>query len=79
MMSQPGRKTPSVEEPPIYDQAAIERAYRRHRARRRARIERRRANRLARVRFWAVLGALFLGCLVLAVTIWIEVGQLFGL
>jgi hypothetical protein len=78
-MAQPARRAPEVDEPPVHDPAAIEREYRRHRARRRARIERKRATRLARLRFYAVLGALFLGCLVLAVTIWIEIQRLFGL
>ena len=78
-MAQPARKPPTVEEPPAYDPLAIEQAYRRHRARRYARVERRRANRRARFRFWAVLGGLFLGSLVIAVTIWIEVQRLFGL
>jgi hypothetical protein len=59
--------------------AAIEREYRRQRARRHARIEHRRATRLARLRFWGVIGALLLACLVLAVTIWIEIQRLFGL
>jgi hypothetical protein len=78
-MVQPAPSSRARDEPPVYDPAAIEREYRRHRARRYARTERRRATRLARFRFWAVLGMLFLGCLVLAVTIWIEVGRLFGL
>jgi hypothetical protein len=78
-MAQPARKRRTVEEPPAYDPDAIEHAYRLHRARRQARMERRRANRRARLRFWAVLGGLFLGSLVLAVTIWIEVQRLFGL
>jgi len=78
-MAQAAPTPPAREEPPLHDPAAIEREYRRHRARRHARIERRRATKLARFRFWAVLGMLFLGCLVLAVTIWIEVGRLFGL
>jgi hypothetical protein len=78
-MARPAPTQQTREEPPIYDSAAIEREYRRHRARRHARVERRRATRLARFRFWAVLGMLLLGCLVLAVTIWIEVERLFGL
>jgi hypothetical protein len=73
---------PSVElvddEPPI-DQDAVEHAYRHARARRIARIQRRRANRQARRRFWLVVGALVLASLVLVVTIWIEVERLFGL
>jgi hypothetical protein len=78
-MAQPARTSQRREDPPVYDAEAIERAYRHHRARRYARKERRRATKLARFRFWAVLGMLFLGCLVLAVTIWIEIERLFGL
>jgi len=70
---------PDVEGPPVYDRSAIDRAYRLHRARRFARIARRRETRRARLRFWVVLAALLLGLLVLAVTIWGEVEQLFGL
>jgi hypothetical protein len=70
---------PDVEGPPVYDQGAVDRAYRLHRAKRFARMSRRRETRRARLRFWAVLAALVLGLLVLAVTIWGEVEQLFGL
>ncbi len=68
-----------VEEPPVFDPVAIDRAYRFHRARRQARSERRRETKLARLRFWFVLGALFLASLVIVVTVWREVERLFGL
>jgi hypothetical protein len=78
-MAQPARTRPGREPPPIFDPAAIDRAYRFHRARRHARLERRRETRLARLRFWLMLGALLLACLVVVVTIWVEIEHLFGL
>ena len=42
-------------------------------------LERRRATRMARWRFWAFLGLLLLACLVIAVTVWDEITKLFGL
>ena len=67
-----------VEEAPT-DPAAIDRAYRVHRARRRARIERQRARRNARVRFWLVL-VLMVGLSVyLGLTVWQQIEKLFGL
>ncbi len=81
-MAEAARKRPELDEldePPVFDPSAIDRAYRFHRARRQARSERRRETKLARLRFWFVLGALFLASLVLVVTIWREVERLFGL
>lgn len=78
-MAQPARGPTGLDEPPIFDPAAIARAYRFHRARRHARIERRRATRYARLRFWLVLGGLLLACLVLVVAVWLEIERLFGL
>jgi hypothetical protein len=78
-MAQPARMPPEVDEPPIYDPGAINQAYRLHRARRHARLEHRRESRRAAIRFWLVLGALTGGCLVLAVSIWLEIKSLFGI
>ena len=79
MSSQPAqRRRPRAEAPPL-DPNAVDRAYRFYRARRYAKLERRRETRIARARFWAVLGLLLLACLVLAVTVWDEVTKLFGL
>jgi hypothetical protein len=61
------------------DPAEIERAYRRHRARRHARLERRRETQLARLRFWFVLCALVIAIAVVGVTVWREIQRLFGL
>ena len=64
--------------PPI-DPGAIEDAYLLHRARRRARAVHQRRLRLAGVRFWVVLLLLVAASVVLAVTLWREIEQLFGL
>jgi hypothetical protein len=72
------RPRPRPEAPPL-DPTAVDRAYRFHRAKRYAKIEHRRASRMADVRFWAFLGLLTLACLVLAVTVWDEISRLFGL
>jgi hypothetical protein len=69
----------AVEDGPPIDPEAIEDAYRFHRARRRARVERRRRARHAGIRFWLVLLVLVAACSVLAVTLWHEVERLFGL
>ena len=78
-MAQPAqRRRPHAEAPPV-DPAAIDRAYRFYRAQRHAKLDHRRATRVAQARFWAVLGLLILACLVLAVTVWDEISKLFGL
>jgi hypothetical protein len=73
---QAGHATP--EAPPV-DPEAVELAYRVHRARRRARIAHRRRTKHAGVRFWIVLTVLAAGGVVLTVTLWREIEQLFGL
>lgn len=79
LMAEPAqRRTPRAEAPPL-DPTAVDRAYRFYRAQRYAKIEHRRATRIAHARFWAVLGFLLLACLVLAVTVWSEITKLFGL
>lgn len=77
-MAQPLR-TPAEDEAPPIDPVAIDRAYRRERARRRARHERQRATRRARVRFWLVLLVLLGASVFLGLTIWHEIERLFGL
>ncbi len=72
------RRRPRAEAPPL-DPTAVDRAYRFYRAQRYAKLEHRRATRIAHVRFWAVLALLLLACLVLAVTVWDEISKLFGL
>ena len=77
-MSRPVRP-PAEDEAPSVDPAAIDRAVRLQRARRRARIEQRRARRAGRVRFWLVLLALLAASVVLALVSWREIERLFGL
>jgi hypothetical protein len=66
------------EAPPI-DPTAIDRAYRAHRAKRRARVERRRQHKHAGRRFWIALLLLVVASAALLVTTWHEIQQLFGL
>lgn len=77
-MAEPLR-SPADDEAPSLDPGAIDRAYRRERARRRARLERQRAKKHAGMRFWLVLLALVGLSIVLVVTVWREIEQLFGL
>ena len=78
-MAEPAhRPRPRADAPPV-DPTAIDRAYHFYRARRHAKIQHRRATRMAHARFWAFLLLLVLGCLVLGVTVWGEISRLFGL
>lgn len=78
-MAEPARRPHVVDDPPTYDPAAVDRAYRVHRARRRAREERVRQRGLASLRFWAVLLTLVVLSAYLAVVVWRQIEQLFGL
>jgi hypothetical protein len=64
---------------PVLDPTAIQRNYRRERARRRARMERQRETRYAHLRFWVVLAALVFLVVFLGLTVWDQVQQVFGL
>ena len=66
------------EAPPV-DAYAVRRAYAVHRHQRRARLERTRAIRRARIRFWLVVLALLALFAFLSVSVWREVERLFGL
>lgn len=66
-------------EQPSLDPAAIERAYRRERARRRARYAHDNAVRSSNARFWVVLALLLLLTVVFALTAWHEVQTTFGI
>jgi len=66
-------------EAPILDPDAVRRSYYHHRARRKARVERRRRTKRAGARFWVVLVTLVAVCVFLALTTWREIGRLFGL
>jgi hypothetical protein len=72
-------RTPAEDEAPPIDPVAVHRAYRWEKARRRVRDERRRASKRANRRFWFIMLALLVACVVLAVTVWNEVERLFGL
>jgi hypothetical protein len=71
-------ETREPDSPPPLDPNAIERAYRLHRARRRARVERRREKRRAGLRFWLVVLVLIAASVTLGVLIVQEVQRLFG-
>jgi hypothetical protein len=63
---------------PSLDAAAVERAYLRERARRRARIERRNDTRSSNARFWVVLAVLVFLTVVIALVAWHEIQTTFG-
>jgi hypothetical protein len=77
-MAQPARRSQAPEAPPV-DPHAIDRAYRRERARRRARVERGRAKTHATLRFWLVVFVFLLVLLTLTGVVWREIQSLFGL
>jgi len=68
-----------LDEPPLHDPRSARRAYHYHRARRAARVHRRRERRWARVRFWTMLGGLLLVVAVIAVLILQQVQNVFGI
>lgn len=77
-MAQPAREQQSEAPPPV-DPTAVPRAYRKERARRRARVERAQERRLAAFRFISVLLLLAALAALLVLTIWNQVERLFGL
>jgi len=78
-VAEPARTTPPLDDdPPSLDPAAIERNYRRERARRRAQIERRSAARRSDVRFFVTLLALAFLAAFLLLAAWHEIQTLFG-
>jgi hypothetical protein len=76
-VAEPARRRPA--DSPSLDPSAVDRAYRRERARRQARLERSRASRQAGLRFAFVLVLLMLCAAVLALATRREVQHLFGL
>jgi hypothetical protein len=78
-VARPARHLELVDEEPSLDPAAIERAYRRERARRRARYARHNAARSSNARFWVVLSFLMLLTVVFALTAWHQVQTTFGI
>jgi hypothetical protein len=78
-MAQPApRSRPARETSPI-DPHAVQRAYRLERAKRRHRIERQRARRLAGLRFGLVVVTLLVLSIVFVFAVWQQVQRLFGL
>jgi hypothetical protein len=77
-VAEPARQPTVPDEPPILDPRVVERAYRRQRAKRRARVERTRERSLARLRFWLFMIILISVCVYLALTVWQELQGLFG-
>ena len=75
-MALPERK--HVEEE-LLDPTAVHRNYRRQRIKRHARQERARERNLARLRFWLALTAVLATSVALAIVIWNQIQQLFGL
>ena len=78
-MAQPARRTVAPSEDPPVDPEAIDRAYRYHRARRNARLRRKREKGRARLRFVVTFVVLVGLALFLMLTIWHEVQKVFGL
>ena len=78
-MAQPASRFRPIEEAPSLDPAAIQRAYLRERARRRARDARHTAARSSNARFWVVIAVLLFLTVCIALTAWHQVQTTFGL
>jgi hypothetical protein len=78
-MAQPARRPELVDESLELDPAAVQRAYRLHRARRRAHRERQRETKRAQLRFWFVLLGLIALSIYLSIVIWHQIERTFGL
>jgi len=85
-MAQRARRTATIDESaardedaPSLDPAAIERAYLRERARRRARSARHEYARSSNARFWVVLAVLAFLTVVIGLTVWHEIQTTFGI
>lgn len=78
-MAQPARRYERPGSAPPVDPTAVARAYRLERAKRHARVRRDRERRLAHLRFWLVLVVLTSALLILGLTVWNEIQNLFGL
>jgi hypothetical protein len=78
-MTQPAQRTPPrSDELPSLDPRTIETAYRRERARRRARVERASETRRSHVRFWVTLLVLAFMSAFGLLLVWTLVQTLFG-
>jgi hypothetical protein len=77
-MAEPAKKQLAPDEPPI-DPGAIQREYRRQKARRRHHQLRTREKRAANIRFWVIVLALLALSAYLTIAMWHQVQKLFGL
>jgi hypothetical protein len=78
-VAEPARRIVAPPEDPPVDPGAIDRAYHYHRARRNARVRRKREKSRATIRFAATFVVLVGLALFLMLTIWHEVQKVFGL
>jgi hypothetical protein len=78
-MAQPARRVDAPPDEPPVDPEAIDRAYHYHRARRNARLRRKREKTHAQLRFMFTFAVLAGLALFLLLTIWHEVQKVFGL
>jgi hypothetical protein len=78
-MAQPARRIAAPTDEPPVDPEAVDRAYHYHRARRNARVRRKREKAHARLRFFVTFAVLAGLALFLLLTIWHEVQKVFGL
>jgi hypothetical protein len=78
-VAEPAPIPTELDEPPTHDPVAARRAYHYHRAKRAARIERRRERRWARIRFCFMLGCLLVAIAVIGVLILQQVQNVFGI
>jgi hypothetical protein len=78
-MAQPAPRPDVVDEALQLDPAAVQRSYRQHRARRRARRLHVRETKRARLRFWLVLVVLVALSIYLSIVAWHQIERVFGL
>jgi hypothetical protein len=79
VVAEPARGSGAPAGVPSHDPDAVERAYVVHRARRHARVRRKRARRYARLRFFVVMLLLLALCIYIGLTVWREIEHLFGI
>jgi hypothetical protein len=77
-MAQPARRV-AVPDEPLVDPEAIDRAYHYHRARRNAKLRRKREKARANLRFALVVSVLVALAIFFMLSIWHEVQNVFGL
>jgi hypothetical protein len=78
-MADPAQRLVAPPDDPPVDPTAIDRAYRAHRARRRAKLARRREQARARLRFLVATVVLIAMAVALLLVLWREIQSVFGL